>query len=130
MLYCHIDAFSLPNISKASIDQDQIQEFIWNGKKPKIKYETLIGEYEEGGLKMTDFSSFLESLRAKRFLNMILYPDALMNLIPTYYLKNIGGCTHVKDNFDQRRIPKNLPFFYKESLLSWVKLYESKQKAV
>ena len=31
---------------------EQIQrEFIWNGKKPKIKHTTLINDYEEGGLK-------------------------------------------------------------------------------
>ena len=25
------------------------QDFIWNGRRPKIKHSTLVGEYAEGG---------------------------------------------------------------------------------
>ena len=31
-------------------------EFIWDGKRAKIKHSTLIGQYEEGGFKDVDFS--------------------------------------------------------------------------
>ena len=37
---------------------EQIQrDFIWNGKKAKIKHTTLINDYEEGGLKDIDIES-------------------------------------------------------------------------
>ena len=42
---------------------EQIQkDFIWNGKKPKIKHTTLINDYEEGGLKDIDIESKFSSL--------------------------------------------------------------------
>jgi len=42
---------------------EQIQrDFIWNGKKAKIKHTTLINDYEEGGLKDIDIESKFVSL--------------------------------------------------------------------
>ena len=39
------------------------QNFIWNGRCPKIKHSTLIGGYAEGGYKDVDIQSQLESLK-------------------------------------------------------------------
>ena len=32
--------------------------FLWNGKKDKIKHSIMINDYPEGGLKMIDIASF------------------------------------------------------------------------
>ena len=37
--------------------------FLWNNKKAKIKYSTVIGKLEEGGLKMPDFKAKVMSLK-------------------------------------------------------------------
>ena len=39
------------------------QNFIWNGRRPKIKHSTLVGGYTEGGYKDVDIQSQLESLK-------------------------------------------------------------------
>ena len=40
-----------------------ITDFIWDGKKSQIAYETLIQRYENGGLKLQDFEIKNESLK-------------------------------------------------------------------
>jgi hypothetical protein len=37
-------------------------KFIWNGKPDKVKRNTLIGDFEKGGLKMIDIESYFISL--------------------------------------------------------------------
>ena len=39
------------------------KDFIWRGRKPKIKHTSLIGDYSEGGMKDIDIKAKLESLR-------------------------------------------------------------------
>ena len=39
------------------------KDFIWNGKKPKIKHTILISDYTKGGLKDTDINCKLCSLK-------------------------------------------------------------------
>ena len=39
------------------------REFIWNGKKAKIKHSSLIGEYRDGGLKDIDIDRKILSLK-------------------------------------------------------------------
>ena len=39
-------------------------KFIWNGKPDKVKRNTLIGDFEKGGLKMIDIESYFISLKA------------------------------------------------------------------
>ena len=38
-------------------------EFMWSGKKPKIKHTTLINEYSCGGLNDVDIKSYILSLK-------------------------------------------------------------------
>ena len=39
------------------------REFIWNGKKVKIKHSSLIGEYRDGGFKDADIDGKILSLK-------------------------------------------------------------------
>ena len=41
------------------------KDFIWRGKRPKIKHSTLIGNFENGGLKDIDIESKLKALKLK-----------------------------------------------------------------
>ena len=38
--------------------KDCVKNFIWNNKRPKIRHNLLIQDYENGGLKMLDLDSF------------------------------------------------------------------------
>ena len=37
------------------------KEFLWQGKRAKIKHSTMIGSYEKGGLKDVDLESKFQS---------------------------------------------------------------------
>ena len=53
------------------------RDFIWRGKRPKIKYSTLIGNFENGGLKEIDIESKLKVLKLswiKRLLDSNFHP--------------------------------------------------------
>ena len=56
---------SLPNPGKQFITDLMLlfYDFIWNGKKDKIKRKTLCKPLEEGGLNMIDVNVFIESLK-------------------------------------------------------------------
>jgi len=47
------------------------KDFVWNGKKPKIKHTTLIGDYLQGGLRLPDFTSQLKARQISMVLNWI-----------------------------------------------------------
>ena len=53
------------------------KEFIWSGKRPKIKYSTLIGDHREGGLKDKDIDAnfrYLKFMWIKRLNDSNFYP--------------------------------------------------------
>ena len=62
--------------------------FLWDNKTPKIKRETIIANYCDGGLKMTDVFLVHESAKI-RFLKRILKSDNMKWTKPTWYLLNI-----------------------------------------
>ena len=110
------------------IVESTIQDFIWNGKKPKIKQSTLIGNYDDGGLKLPDFQSSLKANRAKWAIKLF-QPNEKDNenirLILSKYLYRIGGVDHVKGNFDKQIIPQNIPPFYRDILMIWSEISDN-----
>lgn len=48
---------SLPNLKTDELNR-LFYSFIWDGKTEKIKRETLIGDFLDGGLKMINIKSF------------------------------------------------------------------------
>ena len=53
------------------------KDFIWDGKRPKVKHSALIGDYEEGGLKDIDIKSKIQSLHlswVKRLYSQNFHP--------------------------------------------------------
>jgi hypothetical protein len=56
---------TLPNIERFRFHYDKNKVLIlWNGKPDKVKRNTLIGDFEKGGLKMIDIESYFISLKA------------------------------------------------------------------
>ena len=55
----------MKNIPPQFLDNLQVlhKEFTWDGKRPKVKHSTLIGNYEEGGFKVVDLPSKFKSLK-------------------------------------------------------------------
>ena len=58
-------AFSLNTPDKGTLNKIKqiITRFLWDGKKAKISYETLLRDYSLGGLKLQDFQAKNQSLK-------------------------------------------------------------------
>ena len=95
------------------------KDFIWNGKKPKIKHSCLIADYENGGLKDIDIETKMAALQLSWLKR--LYSD---NFHPW---KNIPlKCIEIK--FGTKEIfypnveivpPSGIPNFYKQIIIKW-----------
>ena len=64
-------------------------KFIWNGKPDKVKRNTLIGDFEKGGLKMIDIESYFISLKASWLSRLADSKFSNWKLIPLKYLNNM-----------------------------------------
>ena len=106
-------------------DLQSIQnEFIWDGKRAKIKHSTLTGKYEEGGFKDVDLQSKFTSCKAiwirKMVNNMNFHPwVAVANTI----LKDFGGANIFHTNLSlspkMQTYLQNIPLFYKDLIITW-----------
>ena len=99
------------------------KDFIWSGKKPKIKHSTLIGDYCEGGLRDVDINAKLLSIKLtwiKRLKDPNSHP---WKVVANQLLSQVGGDAifHINlclsDNFKQQ--VNKLPLFYKKLINVW-----------
>ncbi len=67
-----------------------LYNFIWPSRD-RIKRNTIIGEIEDGGLKMVDFQSQLEAIKATWVLRILENQDNRWSLIPKYYFNTFGN---------------------------------------
>ena len=116
------------NASVLVIPEQLIQEvnsiifnFIWDGKPAKIKKLTLIGEKNQGGLRMTDFNIMNKALKVAWIQRINSENGASWKIIPEIALKKHGGLTFlIKCNYDINTLQtNNLPPFYHEILKQW-----------
>ena len=99
-----------------------IFNFIWAGKPPKIKRNTIIGEKEKGGLKMCDFKIMEKALKITWVNRIQDESQASWKIIPNQLLHKYGGLAFLtKCNFttDILDLDDKLPTFYKKVLDFW-----------
>jgi len=99
--------------------KSEVAKFVWNGKKPKIKYNTLIGNYEVGGLKLPDFESMIKASHFKWATKLLDNTYSYWKVLPLRKLRSIGGPECIRENFDCTKIPKDLSLFYTNVLNAW-----------
>ena len=89
----------------------KILEFIWNTKRPNVKYQILIQDYDNGGIKLPGIELRLQTQRVLWAKRLLTGDDNVFKLIPRLYLKSIGGLKHITYNFDIGILPKSCQFF-------------------
>ena len=95
------------------------KDFIWNGKKPKIKHTTLISDYTNGGLKDIDINCKLCSLKFSWITRLLdksnFHP---WKVIANEIVRPVGGCDIFHSNLsllsETRKEIQNLPSYYKD----------------
>ena len=99
--------------------QNLHKEFIWGGKRPKIKHCTQIGEYEEGGLRDVNIEakfSALKLLWIKKLKDPTNHHP--WQVVACELLSNFGGDKLFHSNLELsdycKSILKDIPPFYHE----------------
>ena len=99
-----------------------IFNFIWAGKPPKIKRNTIIGKKKDGGLKMCDFKIMEKALKIAWIDRIQDESQASWKIIPNQFFHKNGGLTFLtKCNFATSTLDLDdkLPIFYKKVLDYW-----------
>ena len=100
-------------------------EFLWDSKKPKMKHNSLINDYAQGGLKKVDIRKKIWALRLswiKRLYSGAYHP---WKIIPKFLLEK----RYPLGPFFPNTIlvaPKHLPHFYISTLSRWSNILQER----
>ena len=99
--------------------------YLWGGKRDKVKRTTVIGKINEGGLNMIDINAYLMSLKAS-WASKILKLDGIWKNVFQHHVRNLGIDVPYlfKMNFTEVKLFKvlmKLPKFYIEVLTAYNK---------
>ena len=94
------------------------KEFIWDGKKPKIKHSTMIANYEDGGLRDIDISTKIKALQLswlRRLHDNNFHP---WKIIPSFLFSKIS--VFGKDMFFPNfQLPLRSTFYKKHQFVNF-----------
>ena len=114
----------LPTNQKAIEEIEKLfYDFLWNGRGDKIKRNTMIRDYSEGGLKMLDIASFNKALKIvwiKKYLDKENYSK--WKLFLDIELQYKGGEIFLTGNLNKKDLSKFYAFndpFIKEIIEIW-----------
>ena len=100
--------------------------YIWKGKRDKVKRSTLIAQYEEGGLNMIDVECYFKSLKASWVPRLIKEKTANWKIIPYKYFSKFGKNLLIFSmNIDSCESLYNLntiPEFYRQIIHAWIEV--------
>ena len=112
----------LSSVPKVIIEKliDVQKDFLWDGKRPKIKHAALLSSYELGGLKSLDIESKIKALQLSWIKR--LYDDSMHSWknIPLHYL-NMHGTDIFYPNLEITP-NNNMPAFYKNIIQFWMEI--------
>ena len=100
-----------------------LYEFLWGGKRGKIKRAIVINKAEKGGINMIDIESMVKALKCRWVHRLMRSCDETWKIVAEYYFKDYGGSKLIFCyNIDKRGLKlmtKKLPSFYREILTNW-----------
>ena len=92
-------------------------DFLWNGKPPKIKHKALIGSYERGGLKDIDIENRIKALKLSWVKRLYDDNEHEWKIIPKFYLQKFSDNIFYPNlKVDVR---SKIPMFYKNVIQEW-----------
>ena len=105
-------------------------DFLWNGKRAKLKHQTLCNSYEMGGLQSVDIDFKIKALQLSWIKRLFDENEHQWKIIPRFFIKKFGSYA-----FHTQFSPKNgclreIPKFYKNLIEQWNYCSNSPQDAV
>jgi hypothetical protein len=101
------------------------KDFIWSGKPPKVKHNTLIGDYESGGLKDIDIKLKITSLQLSWLKRLFSQNHHPWKNIPIKMLTDKFGSSEIFFPNVVLSPPTNLPKFYKQIIIKWSEITQN-----
>ena len=90
-----------------------IYNFVWKGRD-KIRRLALISDYKDGGLRMPQIQSLIDTQRIMCLKKYSEDYESPWKQMLSYFLKDYGGKLLLHCNFSIDDLPDCLPNFYKE----------------
>ena len=120
---------SVINISKPFIKRIEscLYKFIWKGND-KVRRNTIIQDYKNGGLKMLDLDT-AQRKQCVKWIQRFLEPNIMSpwKSVLNQYMKPYGDLNLILfSNFDEKEVSTYLPNFYQSMLHHWKAFYTSK----
>jgi len=103
-----------------------LYKFIWKGND-KVKRNTLIQDYKNGGLKMLDLET-AEKKQCVKWIQRFLEPKVISpwKMVLKEYIKPYGDLNLILfSNFDEKEMSIYLPSFYQNMFHHWKDFYAS-----
>ena len=108
------------------------KNFIWDGKKAKIKHSTLTNDYSKGGLKDIDITAKFEALHLtwiSRFYSENKHPWT--KILKAILIKNFSLDTIFFPNLDvEEHKLVQIPSFYRNIIKSWINISKHNPKTI
>ena len=101
--------------------------FIWKGKD-KEKRPVLMSDEENGGLRAPHLKSIIMTQRIVCCKKFAEAQQSSWKMIPSHYLKQVGGKLVLACRFDLKKLPFKLPRCYEECLQIFAEQRESAVK--
>ena len=104
------------------------KNFIWQGKKAKIKHSTLCNGYENGGLKNVDLRNKITSIQCSWVKRLFEDDFHDWKVIPLFLIgKHLGKNFKFHNNIDlSKDILSKFPSFYQNIFIKWINNYTAK----
>ena len=115
--------FVLPNMPSEIIKKltEMFQDFLWNGKRPKIPIQMLAMGRAEGGLRLTNIEIRQQAIKVK-WLQILKRDQRLSTLVYSLFKHNIGEdvwCTNLLDKDLKDLIDVDRFTFWSQVLSAW-----------
>ena len=107
-----------------------ITDFFWEGNRPKVAYNVLIQNIENGGLKLPDFETKVKALQITWVNRMTSSSNAKWKAFPKYFYKCCNLNVLFNSNIDITKQNKDIPNFYKSVYTSWSIVHSTAPKTV
>lgn len=105
--------------------ETMIDQFLWKGRKRRIKKEILQMPVKEGGIGQIDIKSHFEALKASWVPRLLKDTNTSWSYIAQLYLQKLGGMgnTFCFSFINKKQFPlvESLPRFYQEVLIAFNK---------
>ena len=98
---------------------DLAYKFVWHNKPNKIKRETLISDYNKGGLKMLDIDSFVKAQKAMWVKKFLSADNAKWKALLSLNLEDLLGLETFRCALECSIKPANFPNFYWQMIRAW-----------